>query len=130
MNKLYIIGNLTSDPSQREVSSANGTIHVATFTVAVNERRGGESKATFFRVTAWRGLADICMKYIRKGSKVAVSGSVSVSVYKTQQGEARANLEVNADDIEFLTSRQQGDADDSEFVNAPQPVENDPDLPF
>ena len=108
MNKLFIIGNLTRDPELRTTSSG---VQVCSFTVAVNRPRSsadaGQPEADFFRVTAWRQLADICSKYLAKGRKVSVIGSVSVSTYTGNDGQTRATLEVTADDIEFLTPRSE-----------------------
>lgn len=103
MNKLTIIGNLTRDPELRTTTSG---VNVCSFTVAVNKRnkREGEEEADFFRVTAWRGLADICAKYLGKGRKVAVVGSVSINQWE-KNGKHGASLEVNADDVEFLSQR-------------------------
>ena len=81
--------------------------------MAVNRRRQqeGQPEADFFRVTAWRGLADNCDKYLAKGRKVAVTGAVSVSTYTAQDGTTRASMEVTADDVEFLTPKEQGSGD-------------------
>ena len=90
--------------------------------MAVNRRRAraqGQEQTDFFRVSAWRGLAENCEKYLSKGKKVAVVGSVSVSVYTTQGGTARANMEVTADDVEFLTPKSEAQ---SENDNPPQAV--------
>lgn len=108
MNKLMIIGNLVRDPEMRTTQSG---INVCTFTVAVNRRQKGDSQATdYFRVTAWRQLGENCSRFLTKGRKVAVLGEVSVSTYTTQNGETRANLEVLAQDVEFLTPRaEQGE---------------------
>ncbi|MBE5776200.1 MAG: single-stranded DNA-binding protein [Clostridiales bacterium] len=105
MNKLFIIGNLTRDPELRTTSTG---LTVCSFTVAVNRRRSsqdGQPEADFFRVTAWRQLGETCAKYLSKGRKVSVVGSVSVSTYTGNDGQTRASLEVTADDIEFLTPR-------------------------
>lgn len=104
MNKLTIIGNLTADPVLRTTTTG---VNVCSFTVAVNKRnrKDGEEEADFFRVSAWRGLADTCGKYLAKGRKVAVVGSVSIHTYTTQSGETRADMQVNADDVEFLSPR-------------------------
>lgn len=103
MNKLTIIGNLTKDPEKRTTSTG---VNVTSFTVAVNRKnkQEGQPEADFFRVTAWRGLADICSKYLSKGKKVAVVGSVSLHTYQSG-GETKASLEVNADDVEFLSAK-------------------------
>ena len=90
-------------------------MNVCSFTVAVNRRnrrddQNGQPEADFFRVTAWRQLADICAKYLAKGRKVCVVGPVSVHTYTGNDGTTRASLEVNADDVEFLSSRNDGEA--------------------
>ena len=106
MNKLFIIGNLTRDPEMRVTQ--NG-INVCSFTVAVNRRRreGQEPEADFFRVTAWRQQAINCSQYLSKGRKVAVVGSVAVSTYQANDGTTRATLEVTAEDVEFLSPKDQ-----------------------
>lgn len=109
MNKLFIVGNLTRDPEKR---STRDGIPVCTFTVAVNRRnrgaQAGQPEADFFRVTAWRGLGENCARYLAKGKKVSVVGAVSVSTYTANDGSTRASMEVNADDVEFLTPRDAG----------------------
>lgn len=102
MNKLTIIGNLTRDPELRTTQSG---INVCTFTVAVNRRsrNDSEEQADFFRVSAWRELANVCAKWLIKGKKVCVVGPVSISMYTGQDGKTYANLEVMAQDVEFLS---------------------------
>ncbi len=106
MNKLTIIGNLTKDPELRTTSSG---IAVCSFTVAVNRRKKaeGQPEADFFRVSAWRQLGDNCQRYLAKGRKVAVVGAVSVNTYQASDGSTRAQLEITADDVEFLSSRNE-----------------------
>ena len=108
MNKLTIIGNLTRDPELRTTSAGK---EVCTFTVAVNRRKTGNNQqpeADFFRVSAWDGLAKSCGQFLAKGRKVAVVGSVSVHTFQTQTGETKAQLEVNASDVEFLSPNGDG----------------------
>ncbi len=113
MNKVFLIGNLTRDPEMRTTQSG---VSLCSFTIAVNRRRGnnaeaGQPEADFFRITAWRQLGDICGRYLAKGRKVAITGTVSASAYVGQDGQARASLEVQADDVEFLTPKgEAGDA--------------------
>lgn len=105
MQKIFIVGNLTKDPEMR--TTQNG-IAVCSFNVAVNRRQGGNgenAEADFFRVTAWRQLGQICHQYLAKGKKVSVVGSVSASAYIGNDGQARANLEINADEVEFLSPK-------------------------
>ncbi len=108
MNKVTIIGNLTRDPELRTTSTG---ISVCSFTVAVNRRNrrdaqaNGQPEADFFRVTAWRERGETCAKFLAKGKKVCVMGPVSVQTYQGSDGTTRASLEVTADDVEFLSSR-------------------------
>ena len=104
MNKLTIIGNLTKEPELR--TTTNG-VNVCSFTVAVNRKKkvDGQPEADFFRVSAWRGLADLCANYLAKGKKVSVIGPVSVRTYESN-GKAGASLEVTADEVEFLSPKE------------------------
>ncbi len=107
MNKLHIIGNLTRDPESRTTATGSS---VCSFTVAVNRRRSSQNsnqpEADFFRVSAWNQLGENCQRYLAKGRKVAVVGRVSVSTYQGNDGTTRATLDVMAEDVEFLSSRQ------------------------
>lgn len=82
------------------------------FTVAVNRRHAnnaeaGQPEADYFKVTAWRQLGENCARYLAKGRKVAVVGTVSASAYVGNDGQAYANLELRADEVEFLTPRSE-----------------------
>jgi len=118
VNKLTIIGNLTRDPELRSTSAG---IPVCSFTVAVNRRKasnaeaGQQPEADFFRVSAWRQLGELCSRYLAKGRKVCVIGSVTVNTFTGTDGTTRASLEVNADEVEFLSPRGEG----NEGGNAP-----------
>ena len=108
MNKLTIIGNLTRDPELRTTQSS---VYVCSFTVAVNRRHqkdGQEPEADFFQVAAWRQLGENCAQFLAKGRKVAVTGPVSVRTYTAQDGTTRATMNVNADEVEFLTPKGEG----------------------
>ena len=107
MNKVMLIGNLTKDPVLRTVSTANGDVSVCSFTIAANRRRNrnGEEQADFFNITAWRGLGEVAAKYLAKGKKVAVSGPVSVRTYTANDGSVRGCMEIDAEDLEFLSPR-------------------------
>lgn len=119
MNKVFLIGNLTRDP---ELSETAGGVSVCHFGIAVNRSyssQDGERQTDFFNVTAWRGLADNVARYTKKGSKVAVSGSVQIRNYEDNQGNRRTAVDIIAQDIEFLTTRNQGGDD---FYDSPAPA--------
>ena len=103
MNKLFLIGNLTADPQSRTTQDGK---HVCTFTVAANRRKtanANQPDADFFRISAWGELGNNCARYLTKGKKVNVIGPVSVSTYQTQNGETRAQMNVYAEKVEFLS---------------------------
>lgn len=104
MNSLTIIGNLTNDPELRTTTSGK---NVCGFSVAVNRRNKieGQPDADFFRVSAWGQLGENCAKFLAKGKKVCVVGSISVRTYENQKHETRASMEVKANDVEFLSPK-------------------------
>ena len=101
MNKLMIIGCLGNDPTMRTLP--DGTA-VCSFNVAVSGK-GKDKTTTWFRVTTWRQLAENCNRFLEKGRKVAVVGSVTLNTFTKKDGTAGASIEVNADEVEFLSPK-------------------------
>jgi single-strand DNA-binding protein len=131
MNKITIIGDLTKNPELR--STQDGT-PVCGFTVAVNRpktKNNPDPGADYFNVNAWRGLGENCARYLEKGRKVCVVGRVSLRTWEKEDKHG-ASLEVLAEDVEFLTSRNEHAAEPSTPVDTASGmamVEPD-DLPF
>jgi len=133
MNKITLIGNLTHDPEVR--STPNG-ITVCSFTIAVNRRfagHDGERPTDFFRINAWRQLGEHCARYLAKGRKVAVLGELQARTYEAKDGTTRMSLDVQADEVEFLSPKQQEDAqrgaDDAQDMAGFTDIQSD-DIPF
>lgn len=124
MNKCVLIGRLTKEPELRATTSG---ISVGTFTIAVDRyaKQGEEKKADFIPIVVWRGLADSCAKYLHKGSQAAVSGSIQTRFYEKNDGTKTYITEIMADDVQFLSPKQEEPAFREPMVSA----END-DLPF
>ena len=132
MNKITLIGNLTRDP---ETGSTQGGVNFTRFTIAVNRpftNPQGERGADYSDVVAWRTLADRCAKYLFKGNKVGIAGSVQRRQYEDRDGIKRTSFDVVADEVEFLTPRSDTSRDEEPNVGVrePQPVDNTDDLPF
>lgn len=108
MNKVFLIGNLTKDPEMRSTQSG---VAVCNFTIAVNRRfrnqQTGQQETDFLNVIAWRQLAELCNKYLVKGRKVAVTGSIQTRTYEAKDGSKRSTFDIVADEVEFLTPRNQ-----------------------
>ena len=122
MNKLTIIGNLTRDPELRTINTANGPVSVCPFDVAAHSRRrnaNGQEETTFFRCTAWRALGENVARYQHKGNKICVIGPVSARTYQANDGTTRVSLEVQADDVEFLSSRNDAQGGSGMYSAAP-----------
>ena len=144
MLKLVFIGNLTANPETRFVDTASGQQTVCNFTVAVNRVHRGQKATEYYRVSCWNKQADNAARYLSKGSKVAVTASsISARAYTDRNGEARASMEVPADEIEYLSSRNDGSqqgqpqqqsrpeqapVDENGFINIPPGI--DQELPF
>ncbi len=139
MNKVFLIGNLTRDP---ELTETSGGIKICRFAIAVNRNYSGadgERKTDFFNVVAWRNLGETVSRYARKGNKVAVSGSIELRNYEDSQGVKRIGVDIVAQDVEFLTPRQNGDDFDAAAPSSNaggrakpqlQPFDDDSDIPF
>lgn len=108
MNKAFLVGNLVRDP---EVRTTNGGVNVCTFTIAINRRfanQQGVREADFIPIVCWRQLADLCGRYLVKGKKVSVVGSIQTRTYDAQDGSKRYVTEVIADEVEFLSPTGEG----------------------
>jgi len=122
MNKVYLIGNLTRDPEMR---STNTGIPVCNFSIAVNRRfrnaQTGQQETDFFNIVAWRQLAELCSRYLAKGRKVAVSGSIQTRSYEAQDGSKRTAFDIVADEVEFLSAAQ-GSASSGDYAAMSSPA--------
>ena len=139
MNKVFLIGNLTRDP---ELTETAGGVPVCHFSIAVNRNYSspdGERQTDFFNCTAWRAMAESIARYTKKGKKVAVVGSVQLRNYEDNQGVKRTAVDIIAQDVEFLSPRDNEDSfDDVSETPRPQakrkPVlqamDDDSDIPF
>ena len=102
MNKVFIIGNLASDPESR--TTANG-IAQCSFRLATQRRYANQSgvrEADFHHVVCWRNTAEFASKYLLKGRRVAVEGSIQYRSYDAQDGTKRWVTEIIADNLEIL----------------------------
>ena len=105
MNHVTIIGNLTKAPDMRQTTSGK---NVCSLTIAVNRRykdAQGNATADFFSVQAWGKLAELCARYLDKGSKVFISGELRNRSYEAKDGSKRTVTEIIANEVEFLSPK-------------------------
>lgn len=134
MNKVFLIGNLTRDP---ELSETGSGISVCRFSIAVNRdytNADGERGTDFFNCTAWRGIAETIARYCKKGNKVAICGSIQTRSYEGNDGIKRTATEIVAQNVEFLTPKQNDDERGDRRGGRRKPqleeFDDDGDIPF
>ncbi len=134
LNKMLVIGNLGGDPEMRYTS---GGVPVTSFSVATNRRyttASGEQRdeTEWFRVSAWRQLAEQCNQFLSKGRQVYVEGRLNTSTWQAQDGQNRTSLEITADRVVFLSGGGgdqqggQGGRDDQGGPQGGQGYQSDP----
>lgn len=108
MNKVILIGNLANDPESRTTQSG---IAQCSFRLAVQRRfkgANGERETDFLPVVCWRQTAEFAQRYLAKGRKVAVEGSIQTRSYDAQGGSKRYVTEIIADSVEAVGGREDG----------------------
>ena len=114
MLKATLIGNVVRDP---RMASTKMGVAVCSIDIATEKRQKNEdgSKATMFvTVTAWRSLAEICGKYLKRGRKVAFYGVIDEPhVYTGNDGAPKCQLCMTADDVEFIGSKSDAIVDEN-----------------
>ncbi len=118
MNKVILVGNLTRDP---ELSETPSGVAVCRFAIAVSRdyaNAEGERETDFFNITVWRGRAENCGKYLKKGNKVAIVGSLQTRSYEDKDGIKRNVIDVVASEVEFLTPKNASGDGDAPVVTA------------
>ena len=140
MNKVILVGNLTRDPELTQTSSG---ISVCKFSLAVQrpfKNAEGNREADFLNIIVWRAQGENCHRYLKKGSKAGVVGSIQTRSYDNKDGVKVYVTEIIADEVEFLSSKSSEDgAGYSEEPETKKPVRKtvaqlepveDDDLPF
>ncbi|MEO8376083.1 MAG: single-stranded DNA-binding protein [Candidatus Sumerlaeota bacterium] len=108
LNRVMMIGNLTRDPETRSTNSGKS---VTSFTIAVNDRKGGkdaEGTAMFIRVSAWDRTGELVQQYMTKGSQVLVEGRLKIEEYKAKDGTDRREPTIVADRVSFGAKPREG----------------------
>ena len=131
MNHVILMGRLTADPEIRHTQDGKA---VGTFTLAVDRRFAkGDQKADFIRCQVWEKKAEFTEKYLKKGTKILVSGRIQTGSYTDRDGKKVYTTDVIVEDLEFAESKGSSEQDEKPqpapadgFV----PVPDESDLPF
>ena len=122
MNSCVLTGRLVADPELRTTPSG---LSVCRFRIAVDrpyQKSGEDRKADFIDVVAWRSNADFVTKYFRKGSMIAVQGSLQTNNYEDKNGNKRTSYEIVADRTEFCGSKPKAEPVRPPAMRLPPPT--------
>ena len=102
-----LIGNVGRDPEVRYLDGNSGNAKVATFTLATTERyrdRNGETRENteWHNIVAWRGNADVCERFVKKGTQLFIEGRIRTRSWDDQTGNKRYTTEIIADNLQLL----------------------------
>ena len=121
INRVVLVGNLTRDPELRHTPSGTA---VCKLRLAVNTRQKDQAtgewgdKPNYFDVTVWGNQGESCAQYLAKGRPVGVDGRLDWREWDAQDGTKRQAVEIIADSVQFLGSREGGGAGEPQFVPA------------
>jgi single-strand DNA-binding protein len=136
MNKVFLKGRLGKDPELRVISA---DLQVCKFSLATSEKHNGVEKTQWHRITAWNKLADICNKYLKKGSEVIIVGKLEYSTFNNKDNQDVTITEIVAQELEFVSAKQDSQSPvsnkfNNELKKQAEVVEEDDleseDLPF
>jgi single-strand DNA-binding protein len=119
INRVVLVGNLTRDPELRHTPSG---MSVCSLRIAVNSRRKDDSgqwveKPNYFSITVWGNQGESCAQYLSKGRPVAIDGRLDWREYE-KDGVKREAIEIVADSVQFLGSRQDAEGGAPQYVPA------------
>lgn len=119
LNRVQVIGNVGTEPEMRFTPSG---APVVSFSVATNEKFGGNDHTEWFKVVAWNKLAETCNQYLVKGKQVYVEGRLQTRKWEDKEGNTRYNTDLIANRVLFLGKREEttgGDNQDLEPEDIP-----------
>ena len=142
MNKVILMGRLTRDPEIRYSQSAE-PIAVAHYTLAIDRKfkRQGEPEADFIRCVAFGKSAEFAEKYLKQGTKIAITGRIQTGSYTNREGQKVYTTDVIIEEQEFAESKKSAESYteqhlpdqgatnfDNGFMNIPDGIDDE--LPF
>jgi single-strand DNA-binding protein len=110
INKVILIGNATRDAELRHTQTGKA---VSSIRLATNRHVKGEEETQFHSIVCWDRLAETTAEYVKKGDPLYVEGRLQYRSYQDEEGKERGVCEIVADDIQFLSRRGIGPAEQS-----------------
>lgn len=119
INNAVIMGRICNDLELRTTTSGTS---VTSFTVAVDRRfqkQGEEKQTDFLTVVCWKSTADFVCRYFKKGSMIAVQGSIQTRNYEDKNGNKRTAVEIVADNVSFCGSKAENGTQETSYTPTP-----------
>ena len=126
MNKVILCGNLTKDPDVRYTQNGKA---MARMSIAINQGYGDNKTTEYFNLVAWEKTAQLCEKYLHKGSKVLVEGRLKNNNYEDKKGVKHYAVDVIVETVEFMDSKKKT-AEEDEGYPTDDGRSPDDDMPF
>ena len=122
MNKVILMGRLTRDPEVR-YSQGEGGSAVARFSLAVDRRfkRAGDAEADFFNCTAFGRQAEFVERYLKRGTKMVVTGRIQDDNYTNREGQKVYSVQIIVEELEFAESKAAASSNDGGYQPAERP---------
>ena len=143
INSVVLMGRLTYDPELRTTPNGISVVRIQLACDRNFQRSGEERKADFIDVTAWRQTAEFISRYFRKGSMIAVEGSIQTENFTDKDGNKRKSVQVVANNVSFCGSKAESGTASNPAFSQPAPsyasadnsafeeiIDDDDDLPF
>lgn len=139
INEVRLAGRVVNDP---ELKTTQSGLSVTSFRIAINrpKREGQEDAADFVTIVAWKQRAEFVTRYFRKGMAIYIEGALRLRTWQDQNNNNHSALEVVADDIKFIDSKNDNRNGGSDGGNIPESygqtsaqfeeIGEDDDLPF
>ncbi len=143
MNKVILMGRLTREPDVR-YSQGDNAMAIARYTLAVDRRfkRDGEASADFISCVAFAKQAEFAERYLHQGTKLVVEGRIQTGSYTNKDGQKVYTTDVVVENCEFAESKASAESNSAVsrpepvsaagegFINIPQSVDEEDELPF
>lgn len=136
VNKVILVGNVGKDP---EIRHLENNLVLARFSLATSEtykNKNGEmvTNTEWHNIVAWRQLAELAERFIRKGRQLYVEGKITTRQWDDKEGNKRYTTEIVADNIRLLGKREDIEQNNDSNVRpsravTPEPMSEDVDIP-
>ena len=132
LNKVFLIGNLGADPELKFTGTGTAVcdLRIATSKVVVDKDGGKKEYTEWHKVIVWGKKGESCKEYLSKGKRVHVEGRLQTRSWEDRDGNKRYTTEIVAEQVIFLSFKDNNESSRDNGYNAPAPDEDYDPIPF